>query len=340
MKGTDTIYIRKASCISPQPTFNADEFFSAWQPQKEGDQLPAVDPDYKALITDAGKRRRMGHLIKMGVSTSLNCLQENGTTTLPDAMMSATGMGGLDDTEKFLRCIIDNDEQLLNPSNFIQSTGNTFGGQTGLLLGHHGYNVTYAHGGFSMESALTDAIMQLTDGSISSALVTGADEITSTEYEAMRKMGFWRSGRQMGEGSHSFLLSGERDNSMCQIAEVRTQREIRNSSLSTELEVFANDNNRHWMEVDLVLTGCDCDYDSIKDLQESSFRVLDYKQWCGQYATATGFGLWLGAEILNRGIAPTANGWIKHQLKTIVVYSEYRKNDYSFIMLKHRDDNE
>lgn len=337
MKAKNNIHIQKASCISAQPTFASNDFFATWPQQKQGDRLPAADPDYKQLIADAGKRRRMGHLIKMGVSTSLACLKnEDGTTTLPHAMMSATGFGGLDDTEKFLRCIIDNDETLLNPSNFIQSTGNTFGGQTGLLLGHHGYNVTYAHGGFSLESALLDAMLQLNDGSATSALVTGADEITSTEYEAMRKMGFWRSGRQMGEGSHSFLLTTAAiPGAMCQLAAVKTMSQLAgNDNLAEEVAAFAISNGLEPNDIDLVLTGCDCHYTALANLQQTALPTLSYKQWCGQYATASGFGLWLGAEMLGRGLAPGSANWEQRQMKNIVVYSEYRQTDYSLMLLK------
>ncbi|MCQ2192998.1 MAG: beta-ketoacyl synthase chain length factor [Paludibacteraceae bacterium] len=331
----EQIYISKASTISPQNTFIADDFFNAEALVCESDKCPAVDPDYKVLITDAGKRRRMGHLIKMGVSTSLACLkQADGSLFMPDAMMSATGMGGLEDTEKFLRCIIDNDEQLLNPSNFIQSTGNTFGGQTGLLLGHHGYNVTYAHGGFSMESALIDAMLQLKDGSAKTALVTGADEITTTEYEAMRKMGFWRNGRQMGEGSHSFLLTNEKEGAVCELVDVKTKRPL-NESAVDYINSFIGSNGIKAEDVDLVLTGCDCDYAHLKELEESTFSTFNYKHYCGQYATASGFGLWLGAELIGRGLMPAANGWEKKQARHIVIYNEYRMNDYSLMLLKH-----
>lgn len=330
------VYIANTSCISPQESFRTDGFFSEWKSATAGtDQLHAIEPDYKTTITDAGKRRRMAHLIKMGVSTSLDCLtQADGTYVMPDAIMSATAMGGLEDTEKFLRCIIDNGEELLNPSNFIQSTGNTFGGQTGLLLGHHGYNVTYAHGGYSMESALIDAMLQLQSGDISSALVTGADEITNTEYEVMRKMGFWRDGRQMGEGSNTFLLCNEKGDSQCELAAVTILHDVCPDTITNEIAKLAKDNGLAPEEIDLVLTGTDCDKAADKAIGTSNYPTTDYKQWCGQYGTKSGFGLWLGVQLLNKGMAPKGNQWEQRQLKNIVVYSEYRMNDYTLMLLK------
>lgn len=334
------VFIARTSCISQQESFRTNGFFSSWKSaQAETDQLHAIEPDYKGIITDAGKRRRMAHLIKMGVSTSLDCLTlPDGGLLIPDAIMSATAMGGLEDTEKFLRCIIDNGEDLLNPSNFIQSTGNTFGGQTGLLLGHHGYNVTYAHGGYSMESALTDAMLQLMSGDIKDALVTGADEITATEYEVMRKMGFWRGGRQMGEGSNSFLLTTVEEGSLCELAAVKVLRTPTPDEITDAIKTLAEDNGLTESSIDLVLTGSDCDIPAEKAVGQShSYPITDYKQWCGQYGTKSGFGLWLGTELISKGIAPKGGQWEQRPLKNIVIYSEYRQNDYTLMLLKKSD---
>ena len=73
---------------------------------------------------------------------------------LPD-----TGLGCLEDTEKFLSSIYTNEEKLLNPTPFIQSTHNTVAGAIALAIKCHGYNATYTHRGFSFESALEDALI-------------------------------------------------------------------------------------------------------------------------------------------------------------------------------------
>lgn len=51
-----------------------------------------------------------------------------------DAIITATGLGCLADTEKFMNALMDNREQMLNPTAFIQSTFNTVGAQLALLL--------------------------------------------------------------------------------------------------------------------------------------------------------------------------------------------------------------
>ena len=108
--------------------------------------LSANEPDYKSIITNAALRRRMSRIIKMGVACGLECI-----STLPSekvhAIITATGLGCLADTEKFLNTIIENKEQLLNPTPFIQSTFNTIGAQIALLRQIHAYNMTYVHRG-------------------------------------------------------------------------------------------------------------------------------------------------------------------------------------------------
>ncbi|MCD8270489.1 MAG: beta-ketoacyl synthase chain length factor [Parabacteroides sp.] len=114
------------------------------------------EPDYKLLISNATLRRRMSRIVRMGVTIGLQCLE--GTTSSVDAILTATGLGCLADTEKFMNTILDHNEELLAPTVFIQSTFNTVGAQIVLLTGNHSYNNTYVHRAFSLESALLDGI--------------------------------------------------------------------------------------------------------------------------------------------------------------------------------------
>lgn len=72
----------------------------------ESPYLSANEPDYKSIITNAALRRRMSRIIKMGVACGLECI-----STLPSekvhAIITATGLGCLADTEKFLNTIIE-----------------------------------------------------------------------------------------------------------------------------------------------------------------------------------------------------------------------------------------
>ncbi len=242
-------YIQSISSISPQPTFETDEFLS--QTADSAENLPAIEPNYKDYVTDAGMRRRMSRIVKMGVAAALNCLKSSSVEN-PDAIITATGLGCLTDTEKFLNTLWANDEQLLNPTSFIQSTFNTIGAQIALILKNHNYNFTYVHRGFSFETALLDAMMQLADGEAENVLVGAVDEITPTSFQVMKRMGFWRNGAKMGEGAQFFMLSSipsEKDYAVLKAVSTFLLPESK-QSIEAEIALFLEKNNITPQEID------------------------------------------------------------------------------------------
>ena len=160
--------------------------------------------DFKELVADASLRRRMSRIVKMGVACGLKCAEELPSDSI-DGIVTATGLGCLGDTEKFMESIVVNNERLLNPTPFIQSTFNTIGGQIALLRGIHSYNVTYVHRGLSFESALIDAAMQVADGK-RNVLLGAVDEITASSADIQRRLGMTRD-YELGEGANFFVLN-------------------------------------------------------------------------------------------------------------------------------------
>ena len=160
--------------------------------------------DFKELVADASLRRRMSRIVKMGVACGLKCAEGLAPETI-DGIITATGLGCLADTEKFMESIVVNNERLLNPTPFIQSTFNTIGGQIALLRGIHSYNVTYVHRGLSFESALIDAAMQVADGK-RNVLLGAVDEITASSADIQRRLGMTRD-YELGEGANFFVLN-------------------------------------------------------------------------------------------------------------------------------------
>lgn len=168
--------------------------------------------DAKALIPDAALRRRMSRVVKSGVGAAMDALARFGGGERIDAVVTATGLGCLADSEKFLRNMIENDEQLLNPTPFIQSTFNTVGAQVALLCGNHSYNMTYSHRGRSFECALLDAVMLIGERTARNVLLGAFDEMTPTLHRILERMGFLR-GMHGGECACFFVLSDERSES-------------------------------------------------------------------------------------------------------------------------------
>lgn len=179
-----------------------------------------VATDIKLLIPDAGLRRRMSRVIKNAVTTAVECIGGVEKIDNLDAIITATGWGCLSDSERFLRNLIDDKEQMLNPTPFIQSTFNTVGGQIALLRHNHCYNVTYVNRGHSFEDAVLDAMMRIADGDSCNVLVGAFDEQTPSQQRIMERMGLFKH-MSSGEGAvFAHITSAPNENSIAQITAI------------------------------------------------------------------------------------------------------------------------
>ncbi|MCC8036376.1 MAG: beta-ketoacyl synthase chain length factor [Rikenellaceae bacterium] len=167
--------------------------------------LESIRGEINTLIPDPAVRRRMSRIVRSGVATAMDCMGRLPSGEKIDAIITATGMGCLADSEKFLRTMIANSERLLNPTPFIQSTFNTIGAQIALLTSNTCYNTTYTHGDTSFQCALLDALMKIDEGA-GNILVGAADEATCTLEILMARMGMLREAK-LGEGFYFFILS-------------------------------------------------------------------------------------------------------------------------------------
>ena len=173
--------------------------------------------DIKVLIPEMNLRRRMSRVVKSGVAAGIESLLEFGARAPIDAIITATGLGCIADSEKFLDGLIAGDETMLNPTPFIQSTFNTVGAQIALLRGLHCYNTTSAHRWTSFENALTDAALRIGAGWSRAVLVGAFDETTPSVEKVLRRLRVAQEGR-WGESSVFFVLTAERFD--CSVAEI------------------------------------------------------------------------------------------------------------------------
>ena len=107
----DEMYIRATGNISPQKTFGHLPFLTETV-EYTGNRLTCVEPDYKEFI-DAKLIRRMSRIIQMGVAAAMECLKEAGVKS-PDAIVTGTAYGCLEDTGLFLKKMVEIKEELLN----------------------------------------------------------------------------------------------------------------------------------------------------------------------------------------------------------------------------------
>src|SRR5690606_9142933 len=99
-----------------------------------------------------------------------------------DGIIIGTANGGMEDCIKFLNQIIDYEEGMLTPGNFVQSTPNAIAAQMGLLGKNKGYNITHVHRGLAFENALLDAMMTIRENPGNNYLLRAVDEISAYRY--------------------------------------------------------------------------------------------------------------------------------------------------------------
>lgn len=333
------IYIQGMGCVSPQQTTEGP--FLADIREHEIRRLKAMEPDYKQWI-DLKLIRRMGRVVKMGVAAARLSLQE-AAVPMPDAIITGTAYGCLDDTGVFLSKMINQQEEMLTPTAFIQSTHNTVGGQIALLLGCHAYNNTFVHKAFSFESALLDGIMILREGAVQHILTGGVDEITDHSHAILSRFGLYKH-TIAGEGAAFFTLGTVMaSHTVAQLAGMTTlYRPADLPEITGALQVFLSAHESSCEDIDLLITGRNGDvnedavYEAITQALFPQTAVAGFKHLSGEYPTASAFATWMGARILQLQQVPQGvlfSGNVPAKIRKVLICNGYQGTHYSFILL-------
>lgn len=132
--------------------------------------------------------RRMGKLMKSSLLSSMQALEAAGIQ-VPDAIVTGTAYGCVENSENLLRQMTAEGEESLKPTYFMQSTHNTIGSNIAIKTQCHGYNITYTQESMSLAWALLDAKLLLRSGRCKTVLVGCHDETTPLFSELMRNIG-------------------------------------------------------------------------------------------------------------------------------------------------------
>jgi 3-oxoacyl-(acyl-carrier-protein) synthase len=349
-------YIDGRSAISPQNTFSGENPFDNVREYQNVNFLKCIEPQYNTLI-DPMASRRMSRIMKMGLASALKCLEE-AWIRVPDAVITGTGLGCLEDTEKFLGSLHTNEERMLNPTPFIQSTHNTVASTIAILLKCFGYNNTFSHRGFSFESALLDSLMILDEGSVNNVLVGGVDELTANSFTLTNRLGFWKKepvsnlrllgykskGSLAGEGSAFFLLNKYQTvHSLAKIHSVGTLFKpdgfaVIEKKLSATLKIESEESD----QADLVIMGLSGDRvtdEVYYHLQNTLFRDIPcayFKHLSGEYDTSASFALYLATVILKQQKLPDIirlDNRPTKKIRNILIYNHLRDSQHTMIHL-------
>jgi len=347
-------FINGIGLISPQNTIDPEVFLQSIVEHK-AEYMKSVDPVYKEFL-DPLQTRRLSRIIKMGITSARLCLRNAGCE-MPDSIITGTGLGSVEDTEKIL-AELPKEEKFLNPTPFIQSTYNTISSQIAIYLRCHGYNSTYVHRTFSFESGLLDALLQLEEKSAENILVGGIDEMSLNHLMVTRRSGLWKTeiinnlelrksmspGAVAGEGSGYFMISASPvPGTYARITGVETIYKPSDFAFIKEKTIgFLQSNGLNLSDIDLIMVGVNGDdrWDGIYDAFTSNIfpgrPVSWFKHLCGEYHTATSFALWATANILKRQMYPPVmqlNDLQPLKIENILIYNQFRNINHSMILV-------
>lgn len=299
-----------------------------------------LDPEFKDYL-DPLASRRMSRIIKRSIITSSDVVKHSGISD-PDAIITGTGYGCIEDTEKFLDAMVFRGEDYLQPTFFIQSTHNTVSSQVAIRLGCHGFNNTHSHKGVSFENALLESYILFQTGRIRSALIGGHDELPPLFYTILGKLPYLNDGVIASEGSTSFMLSTKAQSPEDALLD-DVMVYYKPGGLREMISGFLEKNHHTINDIDLIMTGMngnqenDRIYLGLKEFFPSAHLAL-YKHLCGEYPTSAGYGLFASASILQEGRVPahlTVDGNEVNNIKRILIYNHCRNTEHSLILISN-----
>ncbi|MDR1343499.1 MAG: beta-ketoacyl synthase chain length factor [Prevotellaceae bacterium] len=343
MSRTNDVYILAAKQISVQPPLT-DEWMDA-PVRYDAPCARAIDPDYRQHFAP-NVARRLGKILKRAMLTSRQAMAASGVAN-PDAVVTATGLGCIENTELFLDALVREGEELLKPTCFMHSTHNAIGSLIAIDARCHGYNSTCVHKGISFECALDDAFAQLGSNRIQTALVGAHDEMTPSYFALLKRTGYLGHAPNgfSGEVALSMMLATTPgDSALCRLRGVELEYNPDAETLQKTLGRMLQSAQCSLEEVDAVMTGVsglpsnDRVYASICPELLPNKKQLRYKHLFGESYTAPGLGVYAAAVCLCRQRIPAhlfVGGQSGEQrgVRHILCYNHFEGKNHSLILL-------
>jgi len=306
--------------------------------------VSTIDPDYKQYFAP-NVARRLGKVLKRAMLVSQQVLKETEITH-PDAIITGTGLGCIENTELFLESLIREGEEMLKPSHFMQSTHNTISSLIAIDSHCYGYNSTYTHKGISFECALLDAFMQLKEKQVQTALVGAYDEMTPSYFTLLKRIGYLGNAENgfAGETAVSMMLATEQKiNTLCQFKGIEILYCPNKNELQEGLSRLLEQVQCSLDKIDAVMIGVnnqntnDQIYAEICPELFPNKKLLRYKHLFGESYTASGLGIYAAATCLHQQRIP-AHLFVHSEeeqkgIKNILFYNQFENKNHTLLLL-------
>ena len=324
-----------------------NDFFKEKAINHVGILYEAIEPKYSEIIPRK-LLRRMGKAVRMGIGVGLPLLKKYKNI---DGIVIGTAHGGIDDSLKFLKQMVDYNEGTLTPTKFIQSTPNSIAGVLAQMGNCSGYNNTHTNDGLSFEGAIMDAKLLFINNEVKSLLLGAVEEISEFNHNLEFLQGRFKEeeidsislissntkGTVNGEGATMFYLENNSNNAIAKIEDLTTICYPQYDELQTTLVNFLGNNSLNINDIDILISGRsgDCRQDIFYDLIENNFiDIYTYKNLVGEYPTSSAFGVWLSCQIFQNKTIPNLEFQTNTKdIKNILIYNSHKNKQHSFILL-------
>jgi hypothetical protein len=228
----------------------------------------------------------------MAIANALSAMEKAGLKNI-GAIITATGLGSLYDTEHFLQKYITAGDSLVPPLSFIQSGHNTVAGQIALYFNNSGYNMTHVQQHLSFENAMIDAMIYSEENS-RPVLIGAMDEKIELVSELAVQFGLDKSQiNKFSEGASFFIAGTEKSKAVAKITAVETHANSQNHEI--EIISFLKKNHTKIEQLNKVLIGNTFESNTFSDLFSNQLIYTDY---CGHYYSSAAFGCHLAVDLM------------------------------------------
>jgi hypothetical protein len=246
---------------------------------------PDVDLGAVAKRVLGQRLRQASHFIELAAIGARLCVQSVDRALPPDtAIYVGTGLGELRKNEALFHQVFPPGAGSAAPFDFINATANMAAFYVARALGISARNLTVNQGLASFETALQLAHDDLRAGAVRTALVGGVDENCFPRVDYARRWPL-RDGDVMGEGSAWLILSDDPQDALAELCFVKRLRCGSGELAAAVAAVSA--------QADRIVRGTRLSDAEAGDLVRCfpGAQVVGYVEYCGQYPTASGFGM-------------------------------------------------
>ena len=279
-----------------------------------GEPLPAgsvavhaCEDEIDLPMLTSSQRRRLNRLSQMILQCASRSHARNPAQRL--AISFGTGLGFMSSAGAFIENYISKEEREPMPSQFPASVHNAAAGQAAIYLGAHGMNSAPTAGEISFECALWLAMSQLANEEADCALAGAADELNKYPLSIGQRWGLWTERIKPGEGAVSVsLTAAEKGSTLGKIAALRIGRYRRPFDAQREASWIGSAVDLG--TVDVLLSGAggtpalDPMYGAVaaalSSMTGGRLRHQTYKEHCGEYHSASGFGFSVALSIAHQ----------------------------------------